>query len=290
MTATRENLWDEPARPPMNLPFPALQMLADRPTVDPDLAPESSELIDVVDAHGIVVWANGAQSAALGHADGALTGMPASRVYTLAGLEGLRAVRAGQAGDLPRELPLLRRDGELLRVLARPLGATDRMGRITLAKLPLGALAARLERLEAENALLRKIADTGNEAHWCIEFADPIDVTLPVDEIVFRVFSNPSYWRLCNQAMSRLYGLPHHVDLCEQSVRLYWPRSAANEAFVRRIIEAGYAIDGALSADTSHDGQPMTVENDVRADIELGRLVRLWGNCRPVAGPAAPSP
>lgn len=273
----------------MNLPFPAPATSAFRRAPERDPAHAATELIDVVDARGTVVWANGAQSAALGYDDGALIGMPAERLYLPAGLEWLRAVHAGQAQDLPCELQLRRRDGELLRVLAWPLGAPDGGGRLTLAKRSLGALAARLERLEAENALLRKIADTGNEAHWCIEFADPIDVTLPVDEIVFRVFSNPSYWRLCNQAMSRLYGLPHHVDLCEQSVRLYWPRSAANEAFVRRIIESDYAIDGALSADTRHDGQPMTVENDVRADIEHGHLVRLWGNCRPLADPAGPA-
>ncbi len=27
-------------------------------------------------------------------------------------------------------------------------------------------------------------------------------------------------------------------------------------------------------------GLPVAVENDVRADIEHGRLVRLWGSCR----------
>ena len=154
MTATRENPWHAPVYTRVKLPLPAPSTAASGPAAQAGPAPETSELIDVVDAHGTVVWANGARSAALGYADGALSGVP-----------------------------------------ARPLGAADRAGRITLAKLP---LAARFERLEAENALLRKIDDTGNETHWRIEFADPIDVALPVDEIVFHVFSNPSYWRLCN--------------------------------------------------------------------------------------------
>ncbi len=208
-----------------------------------------------------LMWMNGAQATALGYEERGLIGAPASRIYTPAALDWLRALRAGHVDELPTDMTLRRRNGELLRVLARSAGAVAADGRVTLVKTPLGALGARLERLEAENALLRKIADTGHEAHWCIEFAVPIDISLAVDEIVFRVFSNPSYWRLCNQAMSRLYGLPHHVDLCDQSVRLYWPRSAANEAFVRKIIESGYAIDGALSIDTRHDGAAVTVEN-----------------------------
>ncbi len=247
----------------------------------------TTTLIDVIDARGSVLWANGAQAAALGYTEEALVGLPAARLYAPAAVAWLRALSA-QAVDGHAELVLLRRDGSELRVLAHAPGGPDARGRVTLAKTPLGALAARIARLEAENALLRKIADTGHEAHWCIEFADPIDVSLPSDEIVFRVFSNPSYWRLCNEAMSRLYGLPHHVDLCAQSVRTYWPRSAENEAFVRRIIEADWAIDGALSVDTRHDGIPVTVENDVRADIEHGRLLRLWGSCRPLPGARLP--
>jgi len=86
--------------------------------------------------------------------------------------------------------------------------------------------------------------------------------------------------------MSRLYGLPHHLDMSAQPVRTYWPRSPENEAFVRQIIAAGYSIDGALSVDTRHDGQRIRVENDVRADVEDGFLVRLWGNCRPLDAPS----
>ncbi|MGE3773364.1 MAG: PAS domain-containing protein [Gammaproteobacteria bacterium] len=271
----------------MNLPLPNSLVRPAQLPFDAEPSSATTTLIDVIDAQGVVAWANGAEAAALGYADGTLAGLPAVRFYAPAAVEWLRALSA-QAADEPAEIVLLRRDGSELHVLAQALGHADARGRVTIAKSPLGALAARLRRLEAENELLRKIADTGHEAHWCIEFADPIDVGLPIDEIVFRVFSHPSYWRLCNQAMSRLYGLPHHVDLCAQSVRTYWPRSTENEAFVRRIIESGWAIDGALSVDARHDGAPVMVENDVRADIEHGRLVRLWGSCRPLGGVSAP--
>ena len=249
-----------------------------------DVTMPTPSLLDVIDAEGIIVWSNQAETVALGGTEGCLVGQPASSIYADEAVAWILRVLRGLQGNPPpaAELALKRADGSELRVLARAtLGYCGEL-RVTLDKTPLGALGARVARLEAENRLLRQIADTGKEAHWCIEFADPIDIGLAEDEIVFRVFSHASYWRLCNQAMSRLYGLPHQLDLCEQSVRLYWPRSPANETFVRRIVRAGYAIDGALSVDYRHDGTELRVENDVRADIEGGLLRRLWGSCRPL--------
>lgn len=250
-----------------------------------DLVLPTGDLIDLVCTDGRLVWANGAQLAALGYADDALRGRPLEQIYTPESAAWVRAqLQRPAAAALPpaAELCLRGRDGRELRVLASVLPRRETSADLTLSKRPLGDLAERLARLEADNRLLKRIADAGNEAHWCIEFASPIDLSLPLDDIVFRVFSHPSYWRLCNQAMSRLYGLPHHLDLGAQPVRTYWPRSPENEAFVRQIIAAGYSIDGALSVDTRHDGQRIRVENDVRADVEDGFLVRLWGNCRPL--------
>lgn len=250
-----------------------------------DLVLPTGDLIDLVCADGRLVWANGAQLAALGYADDALRGRPLEQIYTPESAAWVRAqLQRPAAAALPpaAELCLRGRDGRELRVLASVLPRRETSADLTLSKRPLGDLAERLARLEADNRLLKRIADAGNEAHWCIEFASPIDLSLPLDDIVFRVFSHPSYWRLCNQAMSRLYGLPHHLDLGAQPVRTYWPRSPENDAFVRQIIAAGYSIDGALSVDTRHDGQRIRVENDVRADVEDGFLVRLWGNCRPL--------
>lgn len=268
----------------MNPIAPASPELTSPRDARADITNPAASLLDVIDAGGALIWSNQAQTAALGYPEDSLAGLSAATIYTEETLGWILRVLRGLQGNPPppTELAMRRRDGSILTVLARAtLGDCDGM-RVTLDKSPLGALGARVTRLEAENRLLRQIADTGKEAHWCIEFADPIDIGLAEDEIVFRVFSHASYWRLCNQAMSRLYGLPHQLDLCEQSVRLYWPRSPTNEAFVRRIIRSGYAIDGALSIDQRHDGSALRVENDVRADIEGGLLRRLWGNCRPL--------
>jgi PAS domain-containing protein len=270
----------------MNLFSQVLPQLASAPA---ELALPAGDLIDLIDAEGLLVWANGAQLAALGYADDALGGQPLEQIYTPNSAAWVRAqLQRPVVAALPpaTELCLRGRDGRELRVLASALPRREAGADLTLSKRPLGDLAERLARLEADNRLLKQIADAGNEAHWCIEFASPVDLSLPLDDIVSRVFSHPSYWRLCNLAMSRLYGLPHHLDMSAQSVRTYWPRSPENEAFVRQIIAAGYSIDGALSVDTRHDGQRIRVENDVRADVEDGFLVRLWGNCRLLDAPS----
>ena len=267
----------------MSLPHgvlaPALPSTADEPA----LCPPVLDLIDLIGADGTLRWANGVQAQALGFDEAGLVGLPLEAVYAPTSAAWVREqIAHPRRTTLPTELTLRCRDDRELRVLATRLPPSDAVAGLTLRKRPLGTLSTRLSRLESENRLLRRIADAGSEAHWCIEFALPIDTRLPVDDIVDRVFSHPSYWRLCNQAMSRLYGLPHHLDLCDQGVRTYWPRSPENEAFVRQIIAAGYSIDGALSLDTRHDGRRIRVENDVRADLEDGQLVRLWGNCRPL--------
>ncbi|MNO74719.1 PAS fold protein [compost metagenome] len=88
---------------------------------------------------------------------------------------------------------------------------------------------------------------------------------------------------MCNRAMADIYEMPADVDFSQQPVRLYWPRSPANEAFVRRLIEAEFHVDGALSVDRRHDGSPAYVENDVRASIHNGRMLRMWGSLRDVS-------
>lgn len=82
--------------------------------------------------------------------------------------------------------------------------------------------------------------------------------------------------------MAHLYDLPDGELIRAQDVRLYWPRSAENEEFVGQIVDSGYFIDAAISYDKRHDGSTVYCENDVRADIEDGFLLRLWGNCRDV--------
>lgn len=130
----------------------------------------------------------------------------------------------------------------------------------------------------------RRFVQTSSEAMWCIEFSEPVDLTLGEHEIVRQVFENECHWLMCNEAMGRLYDLPEGVDLNRQPVSLYFPRNPENEAFIRQIIASDFEVDNALSIDTRHDGQPFYVENDVHCTIRDGRLFRMWGAVRDVTG------
>jgi PAS domain-containing protein len=101
-----------------------------------------------------------------------------------------------------------------------------------------------------------------------------VDITGAPDEIVRQVFENRSYWRMCNRAMADVYEMPADVDFGQQPVRLYWPRSPANEEFVRRLIEAELRRRCALGG-PSPRRLPAYVENDVRASIHNGRMLRM---------------
>lgn len=135
----------------------------------------------------------------------------------------------------------------------------------------------------AELDVLRGILETSRDACWCIEYDEPVDMTAPEADILRQFFENVSFWRLCNDAMAKLYKLPAGLDFNEQSVRFYFPRNSDNEDFVRQLIRAEFNMDNVPSVDKRHDGSVMHAQNDVRADIRDGALHRLWGTVRDVS-------
>ena len=135
----------------------------------------------------------------------------------------------------------------------------------------------------AELDVLRGILETSRDACWCIEYDEPVDMTAPEPEILRQFFENVSFWRLCNDAMAKLYKLPAGLDFNEQSVRFYFPRNGDNENFVRQLIRAKFNMDDVPSVDKRHDGSVMHAQNDVRADIRDGDLHRLWGTVRDIS-------
>lgn len=136
----------------------------------------------------------------------------------------------------------------------------------------------RLTELENANQVMSEMLYSARVAYWCIEWDTAIDLQQSPDEIVQQVFETPSHWRMCNAAMREVYEMPSDVIFNQQAVRLYWPRSAANEEFVRHLIQRDFCVDGALSVDRRHDGSLAYVENDVRAHIEHGKMSRMWGS------------
>ncbi|MDR1887885.1 MAG: PAS domain-containing protein [Zoogloeaceae bacterium] len=140
-----------------------------------------------------------------------------------------------------------------------------------------------LAELIRSEEVLRGFARTASEAMWCIEFSEPVDITLGDAEIVRQVFENDCHWLLCNEALARIYRLPRGLDINHQPVAHYFPRSPENEAFILRIIHApDFAVDNATSIDFRHDGSALYMENNVRCSIVNGYLIRILGTLRDV--------
>ena len=115
-----------------------------------------------------------------------------------------------------------------------------------------------------------------------MEFGLPVDLSAPGHEIVRQVFENDPFWRLANPAMSRLYLLEPAAEFTARPTSEIFPRNAQNEEFVRRLIENGFEMDAAPALDRRYDGVEIYVENDVRAHIRDGQLLRMFGIVRDV--------
>lgn len=252
------------------------------------LANKAQPLSGTLSADGQLVSLSASLSDQLGYAPEALLNQPIERIYSVESVRALQALFANPPADeqIPSlELTLIRHNGGLLHVVACGMleWRSVQSPRLHLLKIPLGALGHRLREMHNANEVMSQMLQSAKVAYWCIEFAEAVDIHTSPDEIVRQVFENDSHWRLCNRAMADVYEMPSDVDFNQQPVRLYWPRSPANEEFVRRLIEAGFSVDCALSVDRRHDGSPAYVENDVRATIVNGHLLRMWGSIRDVS-------
>ncbi len=131
--------------------------------------------------------------------------------------------------------------------------------------------------IESGAELLRGYIETTSQPMWCIEFTEPVNLRETEPEIIRQIFSNECHWSNCNEAMSRFYSLPEGVDINDQPVRTYFPRSPQNESFVRSLIRNNFNVDRSLTIDLKYDGSTMYVENNVRGKIQDGFLTRMWG-------------
>ncbi|MGC1488195.1 MAG: PAS domain-containing protein [Albidovulum sp.] len=136
---------------------------------------------------------------------------------------------------------------------------------------------------DTELAVLSGMLAASNDACWCMEFGLPVDLATPDAEVERQIFENDPVWRHCNQAMARLYHLPAGADMNARPVHEIFPRNRQNEDFIRNLIASGFEVDAAPALDRRYDGMEIYVENDVRAHIVDGMLLRMFGTVRNVA-------
>ena len=248
----------------------------------PDTAHLDALMVDWIDAEGRIRAVNAleARELAVTIADG--ESLPLERVYSSTSAQALRAIARGdqpassgiavwvnspQYSEIPMIAAVLPDASRGIVVVKQPLPASV-----------LGIGPELAERVE----ILSQMIGAATEACWCIEFLEPVDTSLAEDEIVERIFANQSRWRACNEAMARLYRVPDGTDFNLQPVSRYFPATEINRQMVRDLVRSAYRLDRAVAVDRRHDGTEMLVENDFRAAIKDGFLVRLWGTTRDI--------
>ncbi|NCQ23552.1 MAG: PAS domain-containing protein [Roseovarius sp.] len=252
-----------------------------------DLSPEIPvEMTDLLAQDGRIVHACPAQEARLGLAPGRAAGREWSLIYPLAARERLEHIFA-QSDPGPHVLSLDLRDvtGGVITTtaIATLINAADGTRCLRTVKWQQGGALKDLARLTEENEMRASILETSNDAGWCMEWRDPVDLSAPEQEIIRQVFENGPRWRFCNGAMARLYRTPEGEDFNQRPVHETFPRTRSNEEFVRNLIHGNFDVDGSPSRDLRYDGAFIEVENDVRSHIRGNLLYRMWGTVRDVS-------
>jgi len=239
-------------------------------------------LVDWIDHDGRICAVNVMEAHELAIALGPGESVPLERIYSSTSAQMLRGIaRDGQSfasgltvwvnspqySEVPMIATVVCDPGRGLAVIKQPLPESV-----------LGIGPELAERVE----ILSQMIGAATEACWCIEFLEPVDTALAEDEIVERIFTNQSRWRACNEAMARLYRVPEGLDFNVQPVSRYFPATDINRRMARDLVRSGYRLDRAAAIDRRHDGSEMLVENDFRAAIKDGFLIRLWGTTRDI--------
>lgn len=233
--------------------------------------PRSGRMVDVLSADGALVSLDEAQAERLGLSARQAAGAPWSRLYTQEARDRIAGVFAALSA-VPRVLPLTLRaaNGQLVPTTAvAELFQHPEAGLcLRLCKWPTGGDLDEVAALAEANEVLSGIVAASADAGWCMEWANPVDLSAPEHEIVRQVFENGPRWRFCNEAMARLYRSPPGEDFNSHPVAETFPRTPENEDFIRRLIRADFDMNSSPSRDLRYDGVFIDVENDVRGHNE----------------------
>lgn len=239
-------------------------------------------MVDWIDRHGQLSAVSEFEARELGIEPRDVANLALERIYSSASANLLRSIARGeQTADEPIPVWINSPSYSEVPMLATVVRDGDRGLAVVKQVLSPGVLGIGPELVERVEILSQMIG-AATEACWCIEFLEPVDTSLAEEEIVDRIFSNQSRWRACNEAMARLYRVPEGLDFNTQPVARYFPDTEVNRQMVRDLVRANYRLDHAVAVDRRHDGSEMLVENDFRAAVKDGLLIRLWGTTRDI--------
>jgi two-component system, cell cycle sensor histidine kinase and response regulator CckA len=137
---------------------------------------------------------------------------------------------------------------------------------------------------ESSEERYRAFIEQTSEGVWRCELREPIDVRLPVDEQIERIYADASLAE-CNDAMARMYGLESAGQIVGAPIAQLLPRDdPANIEYLAAFIRSGYRLTDAESHELARDGESRYFLNNLVGIVRDGLLIRAWGSQRDITG------
>lgn len=115
------------------------------------------------------------------------------------------------------------------------------------------------------------------EGIWRLELREPIPVAWPQDQQI-EAFFKRAYVAEANMAQAKMYGVPNPNAFLGLPIDgMLLPDDSHNRALFHRIIANGYQMKDAETREKTLDGQERWFLNNVIAELEDGKVHRMWG-------------
>jgi PAS domain S-box-containing protein len=135
---------------------------------------------------------------------------------------------------------------------------------------------------ESSEERYRAFIEQTSEGVWRCELREPIDVRLPPDHQVDRMYTH-AWLAEANDAMARMYGVDSADQLVGAAIADLMPRDdPANLQYLDAFIRSGYRLTDAESHEIGRDGASRYFLNNLVGIVRGGLLIRAWGSQRDI--------
>ncbi|MBI2422487.1 MAG: PAS domain S-box protein [Candidatus Hydrogenedentes bacterium] len=232
---------------------------------------------------------------------------PGENSWWISTLSAGRAIHLGRLDEAPepaKDLGRFLRDAGIQNLVVVPLRLQNELSGLLGMATARGAppldpevlsmlqaqsalFASAIERARVEEALrlsearFRSLIEQSTDAVWCMEYDEPVDVSLPVEEQV-RLIGQCRIVE-CNAAFSRGYGIEDpEVLIGRPLLDFATPEMVNLEPLTRIFVDRGYHASQVAYSLKGVSGEYRHYEYSAHGHVAYGRLTRVWGISRDV--------